>query len=139
MSRIAIIGCGSRAYANVGRIDSDLMELYLRSTELWIIEGGAPGADAIVGNWARGMHHHTRYMEDHRVRWIPMVANWAVGKNRAGPQRNHEMLMKLKSLSVDERMVYAYPLGDSKGTANMMEAASRAHVTVHIRTPNWTQ
>lgn len=77
-----------------------------------IIEGGASGADALAGLWAKenGITLHT----------VP--AEWTLGK-RAGMLRNLKMLV-----DYNPDVVIAFPGGN--GTANMIALAYKHNVPV---------
>lgn len=80
---------------------------------VFIITGGAPGADTVAEDWAV-------------VNWVPCQvyrANWALHGNAAGAIRNQQMLDEGKP-----DVVVALPGG--RGTADMIRRAEKAGVEV---------
>lgn len=110
-----VLVCGGRDFDKYGEVAFCLDILGLRETDE-IIHGGATGADACAGNYAR-------------MRGIPCTtvrANWARHGRRAGPLRNVEML------DMNPDLVVAFPGG--RGTAHMVSIA-KARGTPVIEVP----
>lgn len=83
-------------------------------TGLTIIHGKAKGADLIADDWAV-------------VNWVPVEeypADWNTHGKAAGFIRNQEML----NTGID--VVIAFPMGEARGTKNMMNIAKKAGVEV---------
>jgi len=98
-----ILLCGSR-YASPTRV-AELARPYLNKGDT-LIHGDAPGADQaakILG-------------EELDITVIPFPAEWAKYGKAAGPIRNKKMLTEGKP-----DLILAYPIGESKGTRNMMD------------------
>lgn len=102
--------CGGRDYHDYAKMGEVLDELKLSDT-LFIIEGGAGGADSWARFWARNRN-------------IPCatVAAWWQHGLAAGPIRNSWMLL------LEPDLVLAFPGG--KGTADMVRQAKAAGVEV---------
>jgi hypothetical protein len=79
---IRVIVFGGRDYVDAARIYTVLDEMRRRLGPLFIIEGGADGADALAARWAldRGQAH------------AQVRANWGHYSRGAGPLRNGWML-----------------------------------------------
>jgi hypothetical protein len=83
---------------------------------LVIINGKAKGADNLASDWAI-------------VNWVPYEeypANWSKYGRGAGPVRNKQML----DAGID--LVLAFPVGEARGTRNMIDIAQKAGVEVRI-------
>lgn len=129
-TRVVIV-TGSRDWTDRELVESDLDFLASKTTQsLVVFEGGAPGADHAAGDWARRQHHETRRSEGLRVQWMPRLAQWSTFGSGAGPRRNEQMVEAASSMQVDDRVVLAYPLPDSRGTRDAMEKALRAGIRV---------
>jgi hypothetical protein len=105
-----VLVCGGRHYSDALGVFRVLDAL--PDGPLTIINGGAPGADALARRWAERSHVE--------VRTFP--ADWSVGRS-AGPRRNQRM--------IDEGMpdlVIAFPGG--RGTADMVRRARAAGIRV---------
>ncbi|MGP1664357.1 MAG: DUF2493 domain-containing protein [Rhodanobacter sp.] len=107
-----VIVCGGRDYMDrtsaFGFLDT--LNAKLGITE--VIEGGAPGADTLAGDWA-----------DHRgIKRTTVKANWKEFRKAAGPIRNKAML------ALSPGALVAFPGG--KGTANMVKQALDAGLRV---------
>lgn len=82
-----------------------------------LVEGGANGADALACQWARS-------------RGIPVKtypADWNLYGRKAGPMRNIAMLEAHK-----DARVYAFPMGESKGTRHCIAAAQKRGMHVWL-------
>jgi hypothetical protein len=78
-----------------------------------VIDGAAPGADALANEWAR-----SKGIKTQRFR-----ADWRLQGRKAGPLRNAQMLREGRP-----DLVIAFPGGD--GTADMIRQARAAGVEV---------
>jgi YspA, cpYpsA-related SLOG family len=110
-SGIVVLVCGGRDYDDKYQVwcTLDLFKPIIGT----LVEGGARGADRLAGEWA----------EDCKVPHICVPADWTKYGKRAGPIRNRKMLDECKP-----ELVIAFSGGT--GTANMMDIASEAGVTV---------
>lgn len=120
MDDVRVLVCGSRTYKDEQTIFKDLDDLYEATegvrVEFVVIEGCAPGADSIAGDWAV-------QMADKGVLHMMFPAQWDRYGKAAGPIRNGEMLREGQP-----NVVLAYtdkPLAESRGTADMVQ---RAHI-----------
>jgi len=110
--RFRVLVCGGRHYPDRAAVFRRLDALAAEHTVLWIIEGGASGADRWAREWRHDrLHPGTTYK-----------AAWALGRG-AGPQRNRRMLDHGRP-----DLVLAFPGGD--GTANMIAQADAAGVPI---------
>lgn len=108
-----VIVCGGRHYADRMRVYDILDRVKAKhEADLFVIQGGATGADALAADWAslRGMP------------CAEVKALWDFYEKRAGPLRNGWMLL----LQPDG--VVAFPGQD--GTRNMVEQARSVGVPV---------
>jgi hypothetical protein len=111
-----ILVCGGRDFRDYDLLSSVLRNIIMSvgSFPVTIIHGGARGADALAGQYAR------RTACNERV----FPANWAKYGRAAGFRRNAEMLKEGVP-----HMVVAFPGG--RGTADMVKRAKAAGVPVH--------
>ena len=106
--------CGGRDFTDAAMFNSAMGDLLrLRGWPDLIVHGGARGADALAGTWARdkGIHVH------------PEPAEWDKHGKAAGPIRNQKMLELF-----DVHFVVAFPGG--RGTADMIDRARKAGIDV---------
>jgi YspA, cpYpsA-related SLOG family len=106
-----VLVCGGRSYSNSTKVH--FWCEWLPSKNLYIIIGGAKGADYLAELWAID-------------NWIPHIvyhANWDVHGKSAGFLRNKRMLEEGKP-----DLVLAFPGG--AGTENMKQLAKAARVPV---------
>lgn len=103
---------GGREFANRDFLFKTLDFLHDRSPVSVLIEGEAPGADRLAGEWAdaRGVH------------CARVKALWGLYGRAAGPKRNEAMLALQPSLAV------AFPGGT--GTAHMASLLRTADIRV---------
>ena len=107
-----VIVCGGRGYTDTERVFAELDKVYAAKPDLFIIHGGAAGADQRAAEWAAS-------------RGVPCAevpAHWDYFGKKAGPTRNGWML-RLKPAGV-----VAFPGGD--GTADCVAQARIAGVPV---------
>lgn len=109
---IRVLCCGGRNYNDLRFVILKLDELRSLHGELFIIHGGANGADTLCGQWAaeRGFP----------VAVVP--ANWKFHDKKAGALRNGWMLELLPNI------VVAFPGG--YGTSNMIMQAKKLSIPV---------
>lgn len=108
-----VLICGSRTWTDVPTIEDAVAQLPLRTV---VIEGGALGADLIGRQAAHraGLHVAT------------MPALWERFSKGAGARRNRAML----HLRPDK--VLAFHKDNSRGTADMIGAATAAGIPVEV-------
>lgn len=112
--RCVALFCGSRNWTDYVPVAADIGDLPKHAV---VVHGGAKGLDRIAGDiaHARCLHVATIY---------PM---WGWFGGAAGPKRNEALLALLPTV------VYAYPIGESKGTRGMIAMAEKAGIDVIVR------
>lgn len=108
-----VLVCGGRDYNNAGVVWHSLTDLAERHGPLFIIQGGATGADTLAKEWAQITSSEN----------IEFPAEWEKHGKAAGPIRNKRMIVEGKP-----DLVVAFPGG--KGTANMVKLAEEAGIKV---------
>lgn len=119
---IRVIIAGSRDFYNPG-IFNNIMTLYLSDipdNKLEIISGGCRGADRMG----------EQYAKDWNLKCKVFPANWKKYGKSAGPIRNEKMVKY--ALQADHGMLIAFPIGESRGTRNIIEIANRYGLEVHV-------
>lgn len=111
MKRILV--CGGRDYTDQRRVFEILDKALDAFKEVFIIQGGANGADLCAKMWA----------ESRGIKYDEYPADWAKLGKRAGFVRNVQMLNEGKP-----DLVIAFPGG--KGTRMMIDLANKANVNV---------
>lgn len=109
-----VLVTGSRNWNEKLPIHAALDEELRRHGHLVVVHGGAAGADAIAGQWARS---NSVTEEVH-------PAQWGMYGKSAGYRRNKTMV----DLGAD--ICYAFPLGESRGTRACMRLAQVAGIPV---------
>lgn len=110
-----VLICGGRDFTDNAHLREVMNDLHEHTPIITVISGCARGADTLGAMWAK-IHH------------IPVErypANWNLHGKAAGMMRNQTMLTVGKP-----ELVVAFPGG--KGTANMINIARKAGVTVYI-------
>lgn len=102
------------------RVAEDLADLKRKHGRLRVAHGGARGADAAAGEFARG----TR-----RVKERVYPADWSEGRS-AGPRRNRRMIDAERP-----DVVLAYPSESGRGTQDAMRYARKRGHEVIVREP----
>jgi hypothetical protein len=130
-----VIICGARDYKREVVIQTFLDGLYKEhGDKLYVIEGGAKGADRIADEWCQ-----KNWTSDHRNHW-QCCAEWEVYKEdgtkytdkQAGHIRNKKMLDEGKP-----DIVFAFKDDfnwklDKGGTENMVKIAAKAGVPTYV-------
>lgn len=110
---VRVIICGGRDFDNVIWMRERLEDFHHRVGNITtVIHGGASGADAFAGAWARNRGIDVEVFR----------AEWAKDGKAAGPIRNQRMLAR------EPEAVIAFPGG--RGTADMVRRAKAAGVRV---------
>ena len=119
---IKVVVAGSRLFNNQDLFDNSLHDILLKydTRELEIISGGCTGADALA----------EEYAESWGIKFREFPAYWNAYGKAAGPMRNEEMA-KYASQS-EKGILIAFPIGESKGTRNMIRAAKRYGLEIHV-------
>ena len=110
-----VLVCGDRDWTDEAAIWKYLDGLYEQwGQSLFIITGGARGADDIARDWAVSNH------VDH----ITLYAKWDLFKKSAGPRRNSRMAR------LNPHLVVAFHdnLAESRGTKDMVKKAKAAKI-----------
>lgn len=110
-----VLMCGDRKWTNQKKITDRLLQ-FPRTT--LIIEGGARGADYIVGMLAKYYGYPHANME----------ASWDYYGKGAGPIRNRWML----DLQPDLVIAFHSNLAESKGTKDCLEEAKRRGIPTEV-------
>jgi hypothetical protein len=108
---LVVLFSGSREWRDRDRVRRDLEGLPAGSL---VIEGGAGGLDRIVREEAPRLGLHVATVD----------ALWKLLGKPAGYKRNEAMAM------LQPDFLYAYPLGESRGTRHMIEIAEREAIQV---------
>jgi len=121
---------GSRSWSDKEMVRDVLMQLPVDKTI--IIHGACPtGLDAIVDRMARAMG----------FRVVPFHADWRQHGRAAGPIRNGRMLRAFDANREPipdiprSSVVYAFPHGDSRGTADCISKAEALGIRVIVHKP----
>lgn len=112
---MTVLVCGGRDYANEVELFTTLDMIRCEKEITLIIHGGARGADALAGMWARL----------HKIPEKVFLPDWKTFGKSAGQLRNSQMLME-----GNPDLVTAFSGG--KGTQNMVSLARAAGVKVKI-------
>lgn len=106
-----VIVTGGRNYANRAYLEEQLSALRPDC----IFHGGANGADALASAWATRQGISQQRFD----------ANWAAYGRAAGPRRNAEMASYAAKLQVNGIRVTVVAFPGGRGTANMVDVATR--------------
>jgi SLOG family YspA-like protein len=102
-----VLVCGGRKFTDKALVYRTLDALAAEHGVLYVIEGGARGADALARTW-----RHDKLQPGKTFH-----ADWTRYGDAAGPMRNRKMLV-----DGQPDLVLAFPGGD--GTADMMRQAT---------------
>ena len=108
-----VIIAGSRNITNYTEIEKAVTNSGFYITE--VISGGARGVDELAVHWAKAWNIPNTIIK----------AEWDKFGNPAGPIRNQKMA------EIAEALIAIWD-GESKGTLNMIETASKMKLKVHI-------
>jgi hypothetical protein len=108
-----VLVCGGRSFADRTLLEQTLDRLHAARRFSLLIEGDAVGADRLAGTWARARG----------VALSVFKADWDGLGSKAGPIRNHRMLVEGRP-----ELVVAFP--GRRGTAHMIRLAQDAGVEV---------
>ena len=121
-----VIFCGDRKWSNKDVIRKAFLELAAEYNyePLYIVEGGAPGADSLSREVIEEEASEIRHL-----RTITTIqADWDNFGVYAGPRRNQQML------DTHPDLVYAFHdnLEESKGTKHMVRIAEHAGIPIRV-------
>lgn len=108
-----VIVCGGRDFPSPAQVWRELDRIHAERGITELMQGGANGVDQFAKEWAA--------TKPEIKRWV-CKADWDKHRRSAGPIRNARMLEWKPDI------VIAFPGG--RGTANMVEQAEAANVTV---------
>ena len=108
-----ILVCGGREYGNQQAVSAQLDAARAHYGEVFIVHGGARGADYMAGIWCR----------QRGVLCATVAADWINHKRAAGPRRNTAMLL------LQPHVCLAFPGG--AGTADMVRKARAAGIPTY--------
>ena len=115
MTRIII--AGSRKYNDYHRMleKLDNLGIHLINTidPIEIVSGHAPGADTLGERFAKAYDYPLKIFS----------ADWEKYGRAAGPIRNEQMAKY--AAEADRGMLIAFPIGESRGTRNMIKLAQQ--------------
>ena len=122
MTRIII--AGSRKFNDypkmVKELDNLRIHLINSINPIEIVSGHAPGADTLGEKFAKEY--------DYPLKIFP--AEWDKYGKAAGPIRNEQMAKY--AAEADRGILIAFPIGESRGTKNMIKLAERYGLEVNI-------
>ncbi len=120
MTRVII--AGSRDFYSPGIFNNVMTEFLsdIPEDELEIISGGCRGADAIG----------EQYAKDWNIKCTVFPAEWDKYGKAAGPIRNEQMAKY--AAEADRGMLIAFPIGESKGTRNMIKLAQQYGLEIYV-------
>lgn len=111
-----VLVCGGRDYNDYGHLKRVMTNFVasrgIDKEKLFIIHGGALGADSMAEFWAK----------ENSVKTLVFRADWTQHGKAAGPIRNRQMV------KVGPDIVIAFPGGP--GTADMIKVAKEAGIKV---------
>lgn len=121
MTRIIIAGSRDfNDYILMASVVSDIINIKNIKDDIEIVSGHAKGADALGERFANDRGYHLKIFP----------ADWIKYKRSAGPIRNKQMA---EYAAESERgILIAFPMGESRGTRNMIEEAKKLELEVHV-------
>ena len=117
-----VIIAGSRDFSDQDLFNTSVHNILkdIPTDSIQIISGGCRGAD--------------RMGEEYAIEWhIPYViypANWKKLGISAGPIRNEQMARYASQ--ADRGILIAFPIGESRGTMNMIKLAAQYGLETHV-------
>lgn len=119
---VRVIIAGSRKFNDQDLFDNTIHDILLNydTEELEIISGCCTGADAMGEEYARSWD----------IKLAEFPAYWNKYGKAAGPMRNEQMA-RYASES-DHGILIAFPIGESRGTRNMIKLAKQYGLEVHV-------
>lgn len=121
---IRIIIAGSRKFNDYSKMLNKLDELgtHLLATmdDIEIVSGHASGADTLGEKFAKAYNYPLKIFP----------ADWNTYGKAAGPIRNEQMAKY--AAEADRGILVAFPIGESKGTRNMIKLAKQYGLEVNV-------
>ena len=122
MTRVII--AGSRKFNDYNKMLTELDNLGIHLINsidpIEIVSGHAFGADTLGEKFAKAYNYPLRIFP----------ANWDKYGKAAGPIRNEQMAKY--AAEADRGMLIAFPIGESKGTRNMIKLAKQYGLEVNV-------
>ena len=109
-----VIIAGSRDFDDYHKLTAAIAESGFDITE--VVSGCAKGADMLGERWAR----------DRNIPVRQFIADWQLFGKSAGPRRNDRMAEYAEAL-------IAFPIGESRGTRNMIQEAMARKLKVYVK------
>jgi hypothetical protein len=134
---VIVLVTGDRNWNNRKAIERELIKIYKKYEILFVIQGGAPGADSLT----------RQLCEQYGWGFTPVTVHalWTAQGRAAGPIRNQKMLDLVKPWLVDNERVLTTVFGvkvmllafhsdikRSKGTADMIRRAKKMGLKVKL-------
>lgn len=119
---VRVIIAGSRNFNDQDLFDNSIHDILIKyeTDELEIVSGGCSGAD-IMGE---------EYAEEWDIKCAVFPADWNKYGKAAGPIRNEQMARY--AAEADYGMLIAFPVGESRGTRNMIKLAKQYGLEVNV-------
>lgn len=119
---IRVIIAGSRKFNDQDLFDKTVNNILANynTNELEIVSGACAGADAMGEEYAK----------NHNIRLAEFPAYWSKYGKSAGPIRNEQMAKY--AAEADRGILIAFPIGESRGTRNMIKLARQYGLEVEI-------
>lgn len=124
---VRIIVAGSRDYKDYATLADVLDKLIeklntqvIDKSEIEIVSGGCRGADELG----------ERYAKESCIKCVIFPADWGKYGRSAGPFRNNQMAEY--AASADRGILVAFPIGESRGTRNMIDIARQRGLEVEV-------
>lgn len=122
MTRIII--AGSRQFNDYHKMLTELDNLGIHLINsidpIEIVSGHAPGADTLGERFAKAYHYPLKIFP----------AEWGKYGKAAGPIRNEQMAKY--AAEADKGLLIAFPIGESRGTRNMIKLAKQYGLEVEV-------
>lgn len=116
------IVAGGRTYDDKSTLAFTMLRVLIdvNYNDLEIITGGCRGADELGKQWAN----------EYGVRHKEFLADWDKYGRAAGPIRNEQMVKY--AAEADRGILIAFPVGESRGTRNMIKLAHQYGLEVEV-------
>ena len=119
---VRVIIAGSRNFNDQDLFDNSVHDALIKydTDELEIISGGCSGADRMG----------EEYAEEWGIKCTVFPADWNKYGKAAGPIRNEQMARY--AAETDHGILIAFPIGESRGTRNMIRLAKQYGLEVKV-------
>lgn len=116
---VRVVVAGSRDFSDYDLLKRKLAGL-TRLNDVEIVSGGARGADALG----------ERFAKEFNLPLKVFPAQWTLYGKAAGPIRNAKMAKY--AAEADRGYLVAFPVGESRGTRDMIRRAEECGLTVYV-------